>query len=312
MKIPIAVGVSGRFQIIPHGDRASPAYDNTFTLSGSAFYASRGPNFVSVGVSELGGMFATSSNLVEAVVSRRTLGDESGNGWWRKTYRFAFPIDPLGGLRRIRSVSAMLTGGPIDGTVFSGIASVAPLRNLGGEPTEVVIDTSVEGFDLVWQFTEYVKLHAEGSVTINVQDGLGNLVSSSTHSYVLRPANFSNTSDTHKGWASSENASFPSFGSSSAFKIGTGTIGYETSEPTFEESYNAPIVEVGSAFSATGRGYVEAMFGFDESGESETFNCAQMFLGHSEWQMQFDPPIRKSKRHRMNMRFVIAANNGGN
>lgn len=320
MNIPTSIIAGGRFSLIKHtghkfdaGGRLvelgqplseTPLAPNTFFPIGGSFAVSEGPNVVTLGVGGAGSAvpLIESSSLVSAAVSRSTVAGADGRAWWRKTYRFSFPAVPGGGAVTLFKGFARVTGGPLQGGVTTGIVSVADLvPGVSG----VVVDRATESFDLVWQYTEYFRLTEEGSLTVRTFDGLGRLLEETAHSYELRPANIDNVDTAGDGWFASDDASFCRMPTAStSFVCGLGTIGSELEEPVFSESLPATDVSPVVPSAAGGGSSVVATFGFDST-TTEEVNCARIFLGHTDWQVQFTPPIQKKSSHQMKLSFDL-------
>lgn len=323
MHVQFPIKAQGRFGIIKHTGHkydsdgrllelgreleSTPLADNYFTKIGSAFWASHGPNNVSVGlsssgsppeVSGVGVIFRTSSNLVSSTTTRSLVPDSNGKVWWRKIYRFTFPATAGLPVAIIRQASASVTGGPLAGGVTSGVVSAALLEGPAGGFTEVRLDQAAEPLDVIWDYTEYFNPEISGFVTVKVVDGLGLILGSSVHSYVIRPANLNNTSDSSKGWQALADRLFPSLTvSTGSVQIGLGNIEFTGSQPVFIESLNPSEVNSPDALVGMPEYVIKARLGFDDNTSTNQIDCAQFMLGHTEWQIQFDPPISKQSRH---------------
>lgn len=321
----------GRFQLVKHSGHTFDAAgvvvslgvsveetalaNNYFTIEGAAFCASLGPNQVSMRVStsgippsagRIGAPIRTSTTLVSAATSRSLVPDDDGRVWWRKTYRFTFPATPGLPTVVIRQASAAVTGGPLAGGVTTGAVSAALLNGPGGDTTSVVVDMATESFDVVWEYTEYFYPEVTGSFTTRTIDGLGSVLASTIHTYLIRPANLNNTADADKGWGSLALRLFPYLSASPAtIKLGLGTLGFAGSEPTFSEEISPSSVTLPDPAPGAGQYLVQANLSFDDTTTTELINCAQFVLGHTEWQVSFDPPVAKQARHLASFSFGI-------
>lgn len=305
MKILAPMDARGRFSVYVGGDPVPRAVvNNVFTREGSAFLAAPGPNYVSVGLSSdsespdlfgPGSVFRTSSSLTESFVSRALVPDENGLLWWRKSYRFAFPAIPGSGSKTIRQLVAMVDGSVLVGGVSSAPVSAALLKLADGSSTRVVFDQSTEDVEVVWEYTERFLPEYVGTVQVVKRNGLGATLYSGDHSYTLRPANLNNTDSSLKGWGDLAGRLFPSTQvSSAAVKLGTGSLGYAGSEPAFSEWFNPASVTPPVANPAADQFIVSCSLSFDNAVSSRSISCAQFMLGHTEWQVAFDPPIEKT------------------
>lgn len=313
----------GRFQLVRHTGHtydaagavvalgetlaATPLADNYFTTTGAAFCASLGPNQVSMGVStngtppapgRIGASVRTSSTLVSASTDRSLVPDSDGRVWWRKTYRFSFPAAPGLPTVRLRQASASVTGGPLALGVTSGVVSAALLNGPGGDPTAITVVMATESFDIVWEYTEYFYPEVTGSVTVRTVDGSNILLAESVHNYIMRPANLNNTADAGKGWGALADRLFVYMSAAPAtIKLGLGTLGFTGSQPTFSEYINPSSITLTDPIVGAIEYVVRANLSFDDTTSTHEINCAQFVLGHTEWQVSFDPPIIKQPRH---------------
>lgn len=204
---------------------------------------------------------------------------------------------------------AIFTGGPVAGGTTSATGSVAQLIGAAGQEAGVTVNMATEDFDVVWEFTEYVPLLTEGTLVAVVRDGLGNVMGSTSHDYLLRPANIDNIDVDGKGWQVVPGAAFPSLSTDqTAVSIGTGTVANELEQPTFSDEHSAVAVTTPEPL-GSGRNTITAEFGFDETTATETYNCARVLLGHTDWQITFTPPIPKTSHQLFNLLFTLTASN---
>ena len=316
INIHLQIAAQGRFKIIKHtghtfdADGAvvqfgqvlheTPFSDNVFTNVGRAAYlgAADVPLTARLGTSSIapstssvamGGIRSTGT-LVSVVTTRRNAVDENGQIHWRTTYRFTFPVSGSGTVSYKQAA--------IWSPAF-GYLSASLLKDQDGNPTRVVLDEAEEGVDLVWEFNEHISAEQRGSIVAKYTKG-GSVIASTTHNWILLPANFTNVSNTDQGWKAIESAVLPTSPILvSSIRAGSGTLGFLETEPTFDEFFNP---ETAGAF--------YGMWGF-EAVTADGFNIAQFMLGHTEWQVSFDPPIAKTIRHNLEIALNITITNRG-
>lgn len=332
MNINLPIGAKGRFKLIKHTGHKfnelgevvewgrvleeSPFIDNVFTHFGSAALLNSGDNELSIEVSTSatlptldgygpmppGTVTRKSTQLVSSSNDRRVDPDENGMVWWRATYRFTFPQLLDHQIVEFRQVAALIkTLQPING-VTEAPGSIAMLQGPDGADSSLRLDMGQEAFDVVWEFTEYVPAESHGAITVRYLDANGTALDQSTHTWVVKPANFDNTSNAGMGWLPIVGKMFPNT-SLGAISIGTGTIGFVDTQPSFNESFSPDSTSRARLGMTTLN--VSATLGFDKTAADEVIDCAQFMLGHSEWQIAFDPPIRKQDRHLFNMVLTV-------
>lgn len=331
MNIRLPVGAKGRFKVIRHTGHVfdehgrvvelgrmieeTPFSDNLFTYYGSAFFLNNGTHTVSVSVSSsqvppsLFGfgtnpnsvVIRSSSTLVSSITDRSGLPDESGNLYWRTTYRFTFPAIVGGGVATFHQAAALINStqpiyvplGSSGIPVFSGPASISMLD------APFTVDMANEAFDLVWEVTETLGIELRGSVNVPVVDAFGATKSVSSHEYTLRPANFFNIDNDHAGWSEVVGSDFPSTKLLPwSFQCGVGVIGDYASQPVFSETINVESAGFSAPWLGGVSGVASLVYGFTDTTPSKTINCVRVLLGHTDWQIAFDPPLVKQTRHR--------------
>lgn len=331
MNINLPIGTKGRFKLIKHtGHRLNelgevvewgqvldetPFFDNVFTYFGSAVLLGPGTNTVSIQLSSssapptldgygpevVGTIKRISTTLVSSATDRRTDPDENGMLWWRTTYRFSFPLVEDGAVMEFRQAAAVVdTSSAVNG-VSQGPVSIAMLQGPDGSDASLRLDTAQEAVDVVWEFTEYVPAESTGDLVVNIVDGMNANLGSSTHGWLIRPANFDNASVSEMGWLPTSGRSFPRTTVGSV-KVGVGTIGFADTQPTFDESFGPTITNL--RLGMTSR-HISATLSFDDTTSEEVIDCAQFTLNHTEWQLAFDPPIPKLNRHQMKITLAL-------
>lgn len=316
INLNLHVAASGRFKLIKHTGHVfnaagelvqlgqvleeTPFSDNVFTNAGRSAYFSGGavPLTARIGTSSVPPTvssvsmfgFKSTTTMVSVATTRRNVIDEDGLIHWRTTYRFSFPISGSGTVAYRQAA--------IWSPAF-GYLSASLMKDQDGTPTKVVLDQAEETVDLVWEFNEYIPAEQRGVVVAQYTKG-GAVIDTVSHNWVLKPANFTNVSETDQGWAAILTAVLPSSPVNAArIKAGSGTIGLLETEPTFDESFNPE--SVGSFY---------GMWGF-EAVPVDGFSVAQFMLGHSEWQVSFDPPIAKALRHNLKIALNLTITNRG-
>lgn len=257
--------------------RRTPLCDNTFTDIGKAMLLDDGTHPLSLGIAADVGSppIRYSDTLVSVATTRSGTPDADGWLWWRTTYRVSFPANVSLGVVTVGAGVAKVASS----TGLTGSVSVAPLFNAGGSFGRAIINMAVEHFDLVWEYTEYVK--ASDTYTLTVDKVAGGAVTTTEHTVTFRPCNFTNVSDGGKGWKALSTMVFPEMSRAvGSYVAGSGTLGDYGSAPTFGSSYVALSVAAP----------LKVQFGFD----AVSVDCAHLLLGHSEWQLSFDPPLPKT------------------
>lgn len=329
MNITVPLSAQGRFKLVKHTGHKfdsngnvvefgavieeTPFEDNVFTPMGSAFYLNPGDHTVSLSVSgPQGGR--SSSLLVDSYADRSGLPDENGLLWWRTTYRFSFPASSGGKVMTFNQASAQISStvyvrvpfGSSFLPVYSGTVSEVNL------PHPFKVDTANEAFDVVWEFTEYIPVETRGQFTITVTDGLGAVKSVSEHSYVIRPANFFSTGTNLKGWRVLGGDNFQKTALLPwSFKCGVGVAGDYASEPVFSETIDPESAGIGDPSVGQFTAYVSMTYGINTATPSGSISCLQVLLDHTEWQIEFDPPIVKQNRHKFQPNLTLTVVNRG-
>lgn len=351
MKIDLPIRAQGRFKLIKHtghkfDDQGNVIEygrvleetgfsDNVFTYYGSAFILNDGVHELSAYVttdatpptiegssSVPPGTFSWStSTVISSSTTRRTDPDENGFIWWRASYRFSFaPVGSSGAPSRVfRAAGVSLNSTtpvmvPIGGganPVTSGRISQSLLEDQNGSPTTVTVDLVNEPMDLVWEFTEYVRIESKGVVRSHVQGDYSGEDLEMDHTWTLRPANFGNTSDASKGWMPISGRLFPRFQiAAGQLKMGRGSIGPVSGEIDFDPLYTADSFVYNHPTVGNPSNTVSGKFGFTST-PSGGVNAAQFMLGHTEWQITFDPPIPKQARHMFVLAITVSVVNRG-
>ena len=339
MNIDLPIRAKGRFKLIRHtghvfdengrlvkmGDviDETPFADNLFTYYGSAFYLNKGDHEISVAVSSSSvpptmkgpGVNTTavvgrsSATLLESVTSRSGLPDSDGNLYWRTTYRFTFPQMVGGGIATFRQASTSVQSTePIFVPLGSGAIPVT-----GGPISAAMLDSpftvdmATEDFDLVWEFTEILNVEKAGVALVPVVDAFGVIKSTSEHTYRIRPANFFNTDNDHAGWNEMTGREFPKTTTLPwSFQCGVGVIGDYASQPVFSETINVEAAGISAPWLGGTSCAVSLTYGLTDTTPSETINCVRLLVDHTDWQIDFDPPISKKARHRFLFNFNLS------
>lgn len=320
MNISIPIGASGRYKIIKVRDgldvEESPWNDNAFLYGGIAFMLHNGANTIACNVWGRN-INRSSSSLTSVMTTRNSLPDADGNLMWRTTYRFNFPAaagQPAGVLTNgaISVYSDAPVWVPLGAAlipVSSARMSEAALIGTNGEESVYFVDMATESFDVVWEFTEYVKVEATGTARIRTIKS-GALIGDTETNWRVLPANFDNTSDSSQGWLPvSGLTDFPSMLAQTA-TAGIGTIGDIGTQPAFTDSLPVkslsvadvvmtPAIQSNSATATLSLGVDTAAL----------VNVARFKLGHFDFQCEFDPPISKKATQEMDFTLNISIQN---
>jgi len=314
--IPAQLSACGRFKLIRHTGHVrnaageitqlgevleeTPLTDNVFTNAGRAAMlgGSAVPLVAKIGTSGAAptatdvnlGAERSTADLVSVATTRTNAVDGSGLIHWRTTYRFAFPIAGTGTVSYKQAA--------VWSAAF-GYISASLIKTADGSPTAVTLDQDTEAVDLVWEFNEYIPAEKSGTVVVPAVKG-GSVVSTTMHHWILRPANFTNVADTAKGWAAIDTAILPSSPvATGKLTAGSGTIGYLETAPTFTESFHPDTA-----------GSFYGQWGF-ESTPAAGVSAAQFMLGHTEWQVSFDPPLPKTAKQLLKIALALTVTNRG-
>ena len=325
MKIDLPISASGRYKIVKHNGEESPWSDNLFLYGGRAFMLHDGANTITCSVDgyshapDYDGPYdglspmRSSTALVSATTTRNITADAQGRLIWRTTWRFNFPATAgLGtatykrggiGISSDTPVWVPLGGGVIP---YAGArASTAMLQTPFGDDGRFTVDQETESFDVVWEFTEYVRAESTGSITVRKMKS-GTLLSESLHGYTVRAANFDNTADNTRGWMPISTRDFPAM-RSIGVTVGEGTISDSSNEPTFTKTHSVSSFAVApvTMTRATNSNSATVKLPLWESANIDTIHLR---LGHFDFQVALDPPIAKSAVEEMTFTFNVAVN----
>ena len=338
IKIPVAVRAQGRFRAVVHTGheydefgnitkfgkvlRETPFGNNKITLIGfDRAMLNQGGNLCMVAgagntapsesdtvlVSYLGRTqtFATSSN------ARSTIPDGNGDVWWRCTKRMTFGPGSMGGVNVNVSEAGIVTNVNLDGINSSTQLTARGLLVDGSNnPTTVSVNNAVEYLDIIWEFTEYVKASVTGTVTLTI-DGVGVV-----HDYEVRPYwfDFTGASYTAAGWANVGNTDWGPYIS----PVGDSTYYWNEASNCFTGAITAingnnlgdgtrgdiPIQAVGAYTNGTKQRSVA--FTWLPLRGNKDITVIRANLGHTSWQVSYDPPIAKVNTKQLDLQFVLS------
>lgn len=249
--------------------------------------------------------FATSST------TRNTTPDVNGDVWWRCTKRMTFGPSSMGG----GSVNVS-EAGIVTNVSFSSINSATVLTARGllvdgsNNPTTVSVNNAVEYLDIIWEFTEYVKASVTGTVTLTI-DGV-----SVVHDYEVRPYwfDFTGASYTAAGWA---NVAASDWGPRIS-PVGDSTYYWDEASNCFTGAITAitgnnlgsgtrgdiPIQAVGAY--TNGSKQRSIAFTWLPLVGNKNITVIRANLGHTSWQVSYDPPIAKVNTKQLDLQFVLS------
>lgn len=339
--IPANVRVTGRFKAVVHtghkfdefgnivefGEalRETPFGRNTITYTGfSKILQSQGGSLVMVAgagnttpaitdttlVSYLG----KSATLATQATTRNTTPDINDEVWWRTTYRITFAPGSLGG-GSVNVAEAGISTNVSLGDVTSSTPLVARglLVDGGGSPTTVSVNNAVEYLDIIWEYTEWLKASATGTVSLTI-DGTPTIFD-----YEVRPYYFDNTggSFNYGGWSNAGSLSIPGF---SIYSSGTYT------NPWLSNVFSGPLVAITGNGLGDGTSSDIPIVSTDAyvtnslertlkhtwlpayANISGGIGVFRVHLGHTCWQVSFDPKIAKINTKQLDMfwKFTMA------
>lgn len=341
--IPANIRVTGRFKAVVHtghkfdefgnivefGEilRETPFGRNTITYTGfSKILQNQGTSLVMVAgagnttpaitdttlVSYLG----KSATLATQATTRNTTPDINDEVWWRTTYRITFAPGSLGG-GSVNVAEAGISTNVSLGSVTSSTPLVARglLVDGGGSPTTVSVNNAVEYLDIIWEYTEWLKASATGTVSLTI-DGTPTMFD-----YEVRPYYFDNTSGgfNYGGWKDATGLTIPGYSPLRS----TGGYGLSYSIQAFP----GPLVAItGNTLSPTNSAYVPTNVSSDayvsnscertlkctwlpsEANISGGIGVVRMNLGHTNWQISFDAKIAKINTKQLDLfwKFTMA------
>lgn len=322
MNITAPIGATGRYKIIKVRDgldvEESPWNDNAFLYGGIAFMLHNGANTIACNVWGRN-INRSSSSLTSVMTTRNSLPDADGNLMWRTTYRFSFPaaegqpagVLTNGGIGVHSDVPVWVPVGAFLIPSSGARMSEAALIGTNGEESVYFVDMATESFDVVWEFTEYVKAEATGTAIIRtIKSGV--LVSDAETNWRVLPANFDNTSDSSQGWLPvSGLADFPAM-LAQMVTVGAGTIGGIGTQPMFTDTVSLKSLRVNDVVMVPAIKSNVATVTLNLGPDNAVLvNVARFKLGHFDFQCEFDPPIDKKKTQEMDLSFTVSIHNRG-
>lgn len=336
--IPVQVASRGRFRAVVHtgheydefgnitkfGEvlRETPFGNNKITLIGfdRAFLNQGGGLCMVAGAGNatptesdtvLVSYLGKTQTFATASTTRSTTPDANGDVWWRCTKRMTFGPGSLGG-----SSVNVAEAGIVTNVGFSSINSSTPCTARGllvdgsNNPTTVSVNNDYEYLDIIWEYTEYVKASVTGTVTLTI-DGV-----SVVHDYEVRPYWFDNEGGAYNygGW------------------VGVGSTGWGPNiSPVGDSTYTwdyASNCFTGAITAITGNNLgggtradipIQTLGGYTNGSKqrsvaftwlplkgNKNITVIRANLGHTSWQVSYDPPIAKINTKQLDLQFVLS------
>lgn len=325
-------------RIIKRGEvlRETPFGRNTITLTGFNNLLSRTGTTRLAIVAGSGNATPTESDLILTAylgkMSTRTsvttsINNDIGSGplFYRLTYTATFNPGAFG----VSSVNVAEAGvtfteptlGNINSTTLIGAHGL--LVDGGGSPTTVAVAPD-EYLDIVWEYTEWLPHDATGTVSIDI-DGVP-----TDHTYYVRPA-YLGSWLSGGGWkpttygAASDTAQFPdpaneqwmnaiaggvNYQRGSAVAAGPLGVASEGPSGAFDSSLVASSMGLATyATDSKQRGITMAWAPTRGNVGGAGIGAVTLILGHTQWQVSYDPPIEKVASKQLSLTFNLALAN---
>lgn len=253
--------------------------------------------------------FASSST------TRNTTPDGNGDVWWRMTKRCTFGPSSMGGGSVNVSEAAIVTN-----VSFGSINSSTPVNARGllvddmGNPVSVSVNNATEYLDIIWEYTEWVPSSVTGVVSLDI-DGVA-----TDFDYEVRPYYFDNQGAQYSsdGWANAAASSWPGYS-----PVGDSTYGWDDASNVFA----GPLVAITGDGLGNGTRANLPIFtsnAYVNNSKQRTMNLTwlplnaniaggigvvRVNLGHTSWQVGFDPKIAKVNTKQLDLQFTHAMAN---
>lgn len=253
--------------------------------------------------------FATSST------TRNVVPDGSGDVWWRMTKRCTFGPGSLGGGSVNVAEAAIVTN-----VSFGSINSATPINARGllvdgvGNPATVSVNNATEYLDIIWEYTEWVASSVTGVVSLTI-DGVA-----TNFDYEVRPYYFDNTggSYNYSAWANAGSNSWPGYS-----PIGDGTYTWSHASNVFAGPItaitghnlgngtraNIPIMSSDAYVAGSKQRTINMTWLPVNANIAGGIGVVRVNLGHSGWQVSFDPKIAKVSTKQLDLSFTLSMAN---
>lgn len=249
--------------------------------------------------------FATASS------TRSATPDVNGDVWWRCTKRMTFGPGSMGGGNVNVAEAGIVTNAALDDiTSSTQLTARGLLVDGSGNPTTVSVNNAVEYLDIIWEFTEYVKASVTGTVTLTI-DGV-NVV----HNYEVRPYWFDNEGGSYNygGWGGVGSTDWGpnispvgdfTYMRSYASNCFTGAITAITGDNLGGGTRaDIPIQTLGDY--TNGSKQRSVAFTWLPLNGNKNITVIRANLGHTSWQVSYDPPIAKVDTKQLDLQFVLS------
>lgn len=291
-----------------------PGFNTVLTGSGTIIMvAGQGNTTPTEGDGSLVSYIGKSQTVATSSTTRNTTPDGNNEVWWRMMKRYTFGPGSMGG----GSVN-IAEAGIVMGIGFSSVNGSSPVsaRGLlvdgGGSPTTVSVNNAVEYLDIIWEYTEWVDASATGTVNLTI-DGVVTV-----HDYEVRPYwfDFTGASYTAAGWANAGSSSWPGWG-----PVGDSTYSWDEATNCFTGAITAI---TGNNLGSGTRGDIPiqtaAAYVTNSKQRNITFTWLPLVgnknisvvranMGHTSWQISYDPPIAKVNTKQLDLSFRLSMAN---
>lgn len=340
---PVAVRARGRFRaivhtghkfdqfgnIVEHGRvlRETPFNNNKITLTGFSnilqnlggsmtMVAGAGNTTPTEGDGTLVSYLGKSATAASVVTTRNTVPDGNNEVWWRTTYRVTFgPSSMGGGTVNVAEAGIVLNVGFGSVVASTPVSARGLLVDGGGLPTTVSVNNAIEYLDIIWEYTEWLKASVTGTVTLSI-DGVDTV-----HDYEVRPYNFANTGGSYNygGWQNIGSMTLAGYAPNAS------KSGYPRTYATW--AWAGPLIDITDASVGAVTADIPTSFGSSayvtnskqrtmtltwlplEANIAGGIGAVRVNLGHSNWQVSFNPKIAKINTKQLNLMFTYAMAN---
>lgn len=338
--IPVEIRTRGRFRAVVHtghtynkfgdivklGDilRETPFSNNKVTLTGfNNIFVGAATNITMVAGSgnttpaesntTLTSYLGKTTTFASSSVTRNTTPDGNGDVWWRCTKRMTFGPGSLGG-GSVNVAEAGIVVNP-DGTVTGStpVSARGLLVDGSNNPTTVSLNNALEYLDIIWEYTEYIKASVTGTVDLTID---GSII---THDYEVRPYYFDNTGGSYNygGWVDVGSTAW----------VNWSPVGDDTySWPWATNCFTGSLVAISGTVDGKGglgngvRNDIPILTSaaYTPNSKTRALNCTwlpvygnknitvvRVNLGHTSWQVSYNPAIAKVDTKQLDLQFVL-------
>lgn len=335
--IPVEIRAQGRFRAVVHTGHEYDEFgritkfgrvlrqthfgNNKITLTGfNKLFANQGGSLCMVagsgntapaeGNTTLVSYLGKTNTFASASCTRNTTPDGNGDVWWRVTKRMTFGPSSLGGGSVNVAEAAIVTNvalGSINGS--TPVSARGLLVDGSNNPTTVSVNNAIEYLDIIWEYTEWVKASVTGTVTLTI-DG-----SSVVHDYEVRPYYFDFTGASYEyhgwadpgagtwgpGWSPVGDSTYGWDDASNCFTTGIQNI---TGDPLGSGTRADIPIQTSAAYTADSK-QRSINFTWLPVNANKNINVVRVNLGHTEWQVSYDPAIAKVNTKQLDLQFLL-------